>query len=129
MRLEMAIIEIVVAACIGLGVGIGGTLLINKAPPEQPQQHEGTERAIQQLTELDLSKPICDPVFIKEKGDLLCRELTCLQFSRGLDSQTSGSQCESISNIANKIEIKKACDSLQDKDEKEKCIDLFWKRN
>lgn len=124
---KMGIIEIILASVLALGAGIGGTLLIHKPAPIQT--HQGTEQAIKNLTELDLSKPICEPAFIEKHGNLLCRELTCLQFSRGLDSQTNGQQCESISNIANKIEIKKACDLLKDKDEHEKCIDLFWKRN
>lgn len=122
-------IEIVIAAVVGLGIGIGGTVLVNKKDPPPVETHQGTEKAIAQLTELDLTKPICDPVYIEAHGDLLCRELTCLQFSRGLDSQTSGAQCESISNIANKIQIQKTCNDIEDQQEKQSCIDLFWKRN
>jgi hypothetical protein len=125
----MAVVEIILSAIIGLGVGIGGTILLSKEEQVQIPQHQGTEKAIQQLTELDLTKPICEPKYIAKHGDLLCRELTCLQFSRGLDSQTSGAQCEAISNIANKIQIKKTCSEISDKEEKENCIDLFWKRN
>ena len=80
-----------------------------------------------QLTELDLVKPICKPVYIEKHGDLLCRELTCLQFSRGIDSQTSGQQCESISNIANSIAVHKTC-SNEDATVQQQCIDLFWRR-
>jgi len=126
----MAIIEIVISSVLGLGIGIGGTLLLNKPKPVEPiPQHQGTEQAIQQLTELDLTKPVCEPSYIEKHGNLLCRELTCLQFSRGLDSQTSGAQCESISNIANKIQIQKSCSDIEDQQQKQSCIDLFWKRN
>ena len=65
----------------------------------------------------------------QEHGPLLCRELTCLQFTRGMDSQTSGTQCEEISNIQNKIEIEKWCNQYQDESMKQDCIDIFWKRN
>ncbi len=126
----MPITEIIISAVVGLGIGIGGTLLVNKPEPIPIiPQHQGTEKAIQQLTELDLTKPICEPTYIEKHGNLLCRELTCLQFSRGLDSQTSGAQCESISNIANKIQIQQACDGIEEQQEKQSCIDLFWKRN
>ena len=126
-------IEIIIAALIGLGLGIGGTVAVqSKSEPPAPvviKSHEGTEEAIKNLTALDLTEPICRPEFIADKGDLLCRELTCLQFSRGLDSKTAGSQCESISNIANKIQILAACSDIEDEAKREKCTDLFWKRN
>lgn len=131
--MKMIGIDVIIAAVIGLGLGAGGVLVFNhqkKEPvPVVVKTHEGTEEAIKNLTALDLTEPICKPEFIKEKGNLLCRELTCLQFSRGLDSKTAGSQCESISNIANKIQILKACESISDEDKKKECIDVFWKRN
>jgi len=123
-------IEIVVAGVIGLLLGVGGTTIVhNSKPAEQPQQHQGTEQAIKQLTALELTEPVCRPKYIEVHGNLLCRELTCLQFTRGLDSQTSGAQCESISNIANKIQILKQCSEHTEKDERDACIDIFWKRN
>lgn len=126
----MGIVEIIVASLVGIGLGSAGTALFIKATDKPPvANHQGTEKAIQQLTELDLTKPICQPSYIAEKGDLLCRELTCLQFSRGLDAQTSGQQCEAISNIANKIQIMKACSDKTDEEAAKDCIELFWKRN
>lgn len=123
-------IEIVVAGVIGLLIGVGGTVFVHKdKPAEAAQQHQGTEQAIKQLTALELTEPVCKPEYIGKHGNLLCRELTCLQFTRGLDSQTSGTQCESISNIANKIQILKQCSEHTEKDEREACIDIFWKRN
>ncbi len=126
--------ELIIIFATGLVVGIGGTIGIKEAlkkdtPPVVVKTHEGTEQAIKNLTALDITKPVCDPVYIQENTDLLCRELTCLQFSRGLDSQTSGGQCESISNIANKITIERWCNQYQDASLKQDCINLFWKRN
>ena len=123
-------VEIIVAGIVGLGIGIGGTIAFTpKEPPLPVQTHQGTEEAIAQLTELDLTKPVCEPKYIEKHGNLLCRELTCLQFTRGLDSQTSGAQCESISNIANKIQILKECQDIEEEDQRQKCIEIFWKRN
>ena len=117
------------------GLLVGGSTVFGLTRPkknDEPvivQSYEGTEEAIKNLTALDITEPICRPDFIKENGDLLCRELTCLQFTRGVDSQTDGSQCESISNISNKIQIEKWCNQHQDLAVKQECIDLFWKRN
>ena len=127
-------IELGIAAIVGALIGVAGTLAATKekkdtSPPVVVETHKGTEEAIKQLTALDLTQPLCEPEFIKEHGELLCRELTCLQFTRGMDSQTSGSQCESISNIQNKIEIEKWCNQYQDQALKQDCIDIFWKRN
>ena len=118
----------------GILLGAGGATVAhninkNKTDPIVINPHEGSDKAIQQLTDLDITKPLCDPDFIKEHGVLLCREITCLQFSRGLDSKTAGAQCESISNIHNKIEIERWCNQYQDESLKQECIDLFWKRN
>lgn len=132
-KVEKSMIEILLAALIGVGIGAGGTVIVfNSKAKEEPvvvNSHQGTEEAIQQLTDLDITKPLCDPEFIKEHGVILCREITCLQFSRGLDSKTAGAQCESISNIHNKIEIQKWCNQYQDLSLKQECVELFWKRN
>jgi len=124
--------DIVLAVIIGLLVGTGGTLLgVNLAKkPQDTKDETGIEqqKVIQQLTNLDITKPICEPDFIQQKGDLLCRQITCLQFSRGTDSQTGGKQCEEISNIANTIAIEEHCNTYQDQAMKQDCIDLFFKR-
>lgn len=122
--------EIIISVVVGLAVGIGGTAAVmHKPEPIPTKPHEGTEQAIKQLTALDLTEPVCKPKYIEKHGNLLCRELTCLQFTRGLDSQTSGAQCESISNIANKLEIREACKNIEEQEERRACIDIFWKRN
>ena len=113
----------------GAGATVAHNLSKKKEEPVVINPHEGSDKAIQQLTDLDITKPLCAPTFIKENGVLLCREITCLQFSRGFDAQTSGQQCEAISNIHNKIEIQKWCSQYQDEALRQDCIELFWKRN
>lgn len=82
------------------------------------------------LTNFDIVLPVCSPEYIKEQNsDLLCRELTCLMFTRGIDSETSGSTCEEISNVLNKKAILDYCNKLESKEDQIKCIDLFWRRN
>lgn len=115
----------------GLLIG-GGTVLGLKHKPkdvETEQIAKGQIEIQKSLTNLDITKPLCDPKYIAENGDNLCREVLCMQFTRGIDSETSGSQCESISNINNKIRIEKWCNQYQDASMKQDCIDLFWKRN
>ena len=114
---------------LGGGTVFGLTREAKKTEPVVINPHEGTDEAIKNLTALDITKPICEPKYIQENGDALCRELTCLQFSRGFDSQTSGKQCEAISNINNKIQIEKWCNQYQDLAVKNDCLELFWKRN
>ena len=133
-RRYQKMVELGIAALVGALIGVAGTIAATQEKKEAPppvvvETHKGTEEAIKQLTALDLTQPLCEPEFIKEHGPLLCRELTCLQFTRGMDSQTSGTQCEEISNIQNKIEIEKWCNQYQDESMKQDCIDIFWKRN
>ena len=123
--------EIILAALIGLIIGSGGTLGIvamNKKQDTKDETGLAQQEVIAQLTDLDITKPLCDPAFIEKNSDLLCRQVTCLQFSRGTDSQTSGKQCEEISNIANSIAIEKYCNEYQEVEKKQDCIDLFFKR-
>lgn len=115
---QIMIIVLLFLACTGLGWQLGRPTIEEPKIIHQPAA---------QLTELDLVKPICKPSYIEKHGDLLCRELTCLQFSRGIDSQTSGQQCESISNIANSIAVMQACTN-DDTTAQQQCIDLFWRR-
>lgn len=133
-RGKKIMVELGIAALIGMLAGIAGTIAATQEKKVAPapvvvETHKGTEEAIKQLTALDLTQPLCSPEFIDQHGPLLCRELTCLQFTRGMDSQTAGDQCESISNIQNKIEIEKWCNQYQDQAFKQDCIDIFWKRN
>ena len=111
---------------IGIGVGVGGTLGINHAlkkpvQPPPPVIVSDPEVAVK-LTDLDLIKPLCTPDFIKENGDLMCREMWCLMQTRGLDAKVSETMCESISNLSNTLVIIKACEDSED------CLRTFRER-
>ena len=131
----ITMLELIVAAVIGIVAGGGATVAIYEANKKeepviiQDQVAKEQVEVQKQLTDLDIINPICSQDYIKENTDLLCRELTCLMFTRGIDSATSGAQCESISNISNKIQIEKWCNQYQDLAIKQDCLDLFWKRN
>ena len=126
--------EMIVAGLIGLAVGIGGTIGVSQLTKPDPiplkdETSETQQEIIKQLTSLDIVEPLCNPETLKEAKDLLlCRELTCLQFTRGIDSQTGGSQCEEISNISNKIIQMEFCSEKEDAEERKDCIELFWRR-
>lgn len=122
-------IEIIVAALCGLAVGIGGTFGIQatqkkNAAPIVIEDKRGQIEAetVQQLTNLDVTLELCKDDNNKE----LCRELICYQFAT--QSASSQGQCESISNIKNKIELYNFC-TEQGEDKFDKCIDIFWRRN
>ena len=111
---------------IGLGIGVGGTIGVGLAFKKQevappPVIVSDPEVAVK-LTDLDLIKPLCTPEFIKENGDLMCREMWCLMQTRGLDAKVSETMCESISNLANTLVIIKACEDGED------CLRLFRER-
>ncbi len=128
-------IEIIIAAVVGIAVGVGGTLVTQEATKEQPQiiAVGGDEVAKAQvevqkeLIDLDLLVEPCGKEFIEKHDALLCREMFCRMQTRGVDSQTSQTDCESISNLANTKEIQDACKALEG-EKKEACEDLFFKR-
>ena len=78
------------------------------------------------LTEPDLLKIPCSSEFIEQNTDRLCREMFCRMTTRGIDSKTSGGECEQISNIQNKIIIFNECSKLGDA--YKECIELFDRR-
>tara|TARA_Y100000114_G_C11678138_1_gene287240 strand:- start:330 stop:746 length:417 start_codon:yes stop_codon:yes gene_type:complete len=130
-------LEIIIAAVVGLGVGVGGTLFAKRDTKPDPvvvavggdEVARGQVEVQKQLTNLDLVKEICAPDYIvkQEQGDLLCRELFCRMQQRGIDAQTSQSDCNEIANIANTKSIHAACKDLEG-DAKEVCTELFFKR-
>lgn len=132
-RLNM--IEIVVAAIIGIVVGIGGTVVVQGANKNDVQVVAvgGDQVAKEQvevqkkLIDLDLLVEPCGKEFIEKHDTLLCREMFCRMQTRGIDSQTSQTDCESISNLANTKEIQDTCKGLEG-EKKEACEDLFFKR-
>lgn len=131
-------IEVIIAAVVGIALGIGGTVGIQAASKSNEpvivavggdEVAKGQTEVQKQLTDLDLVKDICAPAFIVEQkqGDLLCREMFCRMQQRGIDAQTSQTDCNEIANISNTKSIQAACDALEG-DALEKCTDLFFKR-
>ncbi len=123
MEIIIGIIAFVIGA--GSGAGITAAVIKKKSPEvivvEPDKTSEKQQETILQLTDLELAKQICE----KTGGTLLCREILCLQFSRGIDSQTAGKTCEEISNIHNSITIMEECEKREDP---ERCLDIFWRR-
>jgi hypothetical protein len=124
---KMTWVFIAVGFLIGGGTGTAITYKImdNKLKNQKPVVvkevvAEKQQEVVLQLTDLELAKEIC------ENGDgLMCREILCLQFTRGTDSNTSGKQCEEISNLNNSIKIMDYCSTAEDP---QKCLDVFWRR-
>ena len=125
-RIKM--VEIILAGLIGVLLGVGGAkALENKKPTIEDTTATQQQEVIKQLTDLDVIKEICAPeVITNEESRLLCREMTCLVYSRGIDSQTSGSSCEEISNIANTISMVNYC--RDNSSEGSLCYEIFWRR-
>ena len=118
--------EIILAGLIGVLLGIGGAKAIEHRQPTEDKTSQAQQEIIKQLTNLDIVEKICAPEYIdKHNSDLLCRQLSCLAFSRGIDSQTSGKECEEISNVQNTISIIEYC---KGQTEGTLCYDLFWRR-
>ena len=120
---------------IGLGgIVVGGvsTLVITKKkeePVSQPvepiivQPVDPVSDVAKQLTNLDLLVEPCSAEYIKENGDLLCREMYCRVMGRGVEAKTSGQECEEISNVANSQIIINHCETFID--EKEECYEKY----
>lgn len=126
--LSMVIWSVVGALVAGGGVGAAITHKIMKKDPVPivDATSEAQQEVILQLTDLDLVQAPCSAEFIKENDDLLCRELFCRMQQRGIDAQTSGSECEQIANVSNTITIYEYC---HDKGEqREECVRLFRER-
>jgi len=131
-------IELGIALLVGILLGAGGAVGIQQATkPKEPivvevggdKVAQGQVEVQKQLTDLDLVKEICAPSFIVDQAqtDLLCREMFCRMQQRGIDAQTSQSDCSEIANIANTKSIQLACKDLE-KDELDTCTELFFKR-
>ena len=132
--------SLIIAAVVGLVVGIGGTIGVQQAtkPKEEPKPlvvavggdevAQGQVEVQKELLDLDLLVEPCSKEFIQEQKDsLLCREMFCRMQQRGIDAQTSQTDCESISNIANTKTIQDACKDLKG-DQLTACTELFFRR-
>tara|TARA_R110002020_G_scaffold196399_5_gene397399 strand:+ start:1019 stop:1435 length:417 start_codon:yes stop_codon:yes gene_type:complete len=123
---------------IGLGgIIVGGvsTLVITKkkeepvSQPVQPiivQASDQVSDVAKQLTNLDLLVEPCSAEYIKENGDLLCREMYCRVMQRGVEAKTSGVECEEISNVANSQIIINHCEAFLDGSEE--CYEKYRER-
>jgi hypothetical protein len=114
------------------GLFLGSTIVLGiqagTAPAPAPPQEEiakEQQEIIKQLTDLDMVKEICTKELTLENR-LLCRELTCHVYSRGIDSKTT--DCEEIQNIANTVSMDTWCNQYTDIEVKADCIELFSKR-
>jgi len=111
----------------GIIIGGGAVALIKGEKPSDDKTSQGQQEVIKQLTNLDVIKDLCSSEKVTKIEDrLLCRSMACLVYSRGIDSQTSGKECEEISNLANSISIMEYCkDRFEDETT---CYDVFWRR-
>jgi len=111
---------IIVAAVSGLLVGGGSvfglmhekeTATLNPAvivtPPDTTAK--GQAEAIRQLTDLDVVKEVCAPVYIKERGDGLCREMYCLAQANSTSGAAGEKMCDAVSNLNNSVVIIDTC--------------------
>ena len=134
---ESMLTTILISILGGVVAGGVGTLLITKnkeepveetAPPvvvvDDPVA-SGQQDVIKQVTSPDLVSVSCSKDHIDTHGDLLCREMFCRLQQRGIDAQTTGAECEEISNIANTIQILKACTVKVETNEENKTVNVF----
>ena len=119
------------------GAILGGatTLIITKKkkePVSQPvspiivEPVDPVSDVAKQLTNLDLLVEPCSAEYIKENGDLLCREMYCRVMQRGVEAKTSGAVCEEIANVANSQIIINHCESFLDGSEE--CYEKYRER-
>lgn len=107
--------------------------VMNKRHKEQPVPvvvsdvvAKEQQEVIKQLTNLDLLVEPCESTYIKDHGDLLCREMYCRVMSRGIDSQTAGQECEQIANVANSKLIIDHCEKFIN--DQEECYEKYRER-
>ena len=113
--------------------GFGTAYVINKRSADEapivvvsdPVAGEQQE-IIKQLTNLDMLVEPCSTEYINKNSDLLCREMYCRVMTRGIDSKTSGQECEAISNVANSKIIINHCELFLE--EKEECYEKYRER-
>ena len=129
-------IEIGIAALVGLIIGAGGLFGIQQATkkPEPvvvavggDEVAKGQVEVQKELIDLDLLVVPCSKEYIEAKHELLCREMFRRMQQRGIEAQTSQQDCSEISNLANTKAIQGSCENL-DGEVQEACIDLFFKR-
>ena len=125
----------IIVSIASLLVGAGSTYLITqKDPPPAPpiiitpteDVAKEQQEIIKQLTDTDLLVIPCSKEYIESNDNLLCREMFCRMMSRGIDSKTSGQECEEISNIANSQYMIEHCEQITDS--KDQCYKIYTSR-
>src|SRR5210317_943291 len=121
----------------GVGLILGGAAVFVVTKTEEPVEAtspvvvvsdpvaNGQQDVIKNVTSPDLVSVSCSKDHIDKHGDLLCREMFCRLQQRGIDAQTTGAECEEISNIANTIQILKACSVKVVTNEENKTVNVF----
>jgi len=110
----------------------GGILVFDKDDEPAPIVDNSVaavqQEVILQLTDLHIASVPCSSDFIETYTDGLCREMFCRMQSRGIDSQTSGAECEEIANINNTVAILATCSDIEAPEAAEACYTLFRER-
>lgn len=119
---------IAVAAVVGLAVGGGGVFAItHKKPEPTPDVVVPNEVVQEQLSNLDIVKPVCTTEFIQQNGDGLCREMFCFAQSNSTVGAAGEKGCDAISNINNTKVILSTCSPLETQPRLE-CFQTFRER-
>lgn len=123
---------IIVAAVSGLLVGGGAVFGITKK--DEPSvvvapdtTAKGQADAVAALTNLDVVKGVCDPVYIKERGDGLCREMYCLAQANSTTGAAGEKMCDAVSNVNNSLVIIDSCLKLEGQARLD-CLTVFRER-
>jgi hypothetical protein len=127
--MERIMNEMIITGIVGLIVGIGGTIGIQHAtkPKPVPPPVVIADPVAKELGRLDVVQPICEPVFIASNGNGLCKLLMCMTQTNSATGEVSGQMCDNISNVENKKSILEYCSQFE-VDQKDKCIDVFFRR-
>ena len=83
--------------------------------------------AVASLTNLDVVMGVCAPVYIKERGDGLCREMYCLAQANSTTGAATEKSCDAISNVNNSLVIVDVCLKL-DSQARLDCLTVFRER-
>ena len=124
---------IIVAAVSGLLVGGGAVFGFTQekagpvivAPPDTTAK--GQADAVAALTNLDVVKGVCDPAYIKERGDGLCREMYCLAQANSTTGAAGEKMCDAVSNVNNSLVIIDSCLKLEGQARLD-CLTVFRER-
>ena len=116
----------------GGAVTAGGFLAFDKddeaaVPPIIVAPPDEEAEAVLALSDISVIQPVCQPGFIEQSGDGLCRELFCWMQTNAKTGETSGIACEAISNINNTVRILEVCEATEEA-EQEDCYELFRER-